>query len=148
MGKLLQTAEGADVAFKVQEETFRAHRVVLAARSPVFEAELYGPLREKSDGEAVIPVEDVHPDAFRALLHFIYTDSLPGDGEGCDAATLQHLLVAADRYGVDRLKHICEGKLRASADEKTVASMLAIAERHNCPRLRDACLAIQVSIAS
>ncbi|KAG2574898.1 hypothetical protein PVAP13_7KG393600 [Panicum virgatum] len=145
LGSLLATGMGADVTFDVGGRAFPAHRALLAARSPVFRAELFGHMMEKDARR--IRIAGVRPEIFELLLHFIYTDSLPGDGEGCDAATLQHLLVAADRYGVDRLKHICEGKLRASADEKTVASMLALAERHNCPRLRDVCLAIQMSIA-
>jgi speckle-type POZ protein len=138
LGSLLATGMGADVTFDVGGRAFPAHRVLLAARSPVFRAELFGHMMEKDARR--IRIAGVRPEIFELLLHFIYTDSLPGDGEGCDTATLQHLLVAADLYGIDRLKHICEGKLHASVDEKTVASMLALAERHNCPRLRDACL--------
>ena len=37
--------EGTDVAFRVSGEMFAAHRCVLAARSAVFKAELYGPMR-------------------------------------------------------------------------------------------------------
>jgi speckle-type POZ protein len=42
LGTLLDTADGTDVAFAVDGETFHAHRAVLAARSPVFRAELLG----------------------------------------------------------------------------------------------------------
>ncbi|RLM74719.1 hypothetical protein C2845_PM15G22640 [Panicum miliaceum] len=146
LGSLLATGMGADVTFDVGGRAFPAHRVLLAARSPVFRAELFGHMMEKDARR--IRIAGVRPEVFELLLHFIYTESLPGNGEGCDAATVRHLLVAEDRYGLDRLKHICEGKLLASVDEKTVASMQALAERHNCPRLRDACLAIQMSMAS
>ncbi|GJN39073.1 hypothetical protein PR202_gb28167 [Eleusine coracana subsp. coracana] len=47
----------------------RAHRCVLAARSPVFMAELLGDMRETAARE--VEVEDV----FRALVQFIYTDA-------------------------------------------------------------------------
>nr|CAB3482477.1 unnamed protein product [Digitaria exilis] len=43
---LLETEEGADVTFKVEGEVFAAHATVLAMRSPVFKAELYGPMKE------------------------------------------------------------------------------------------------------
>jgi speckle-type POZ protein len=53
---------------------------------------------------------------------------------------LQHLLVAADRYGLDRLKAICEGKLCLRIDVQTVATTLALAEQHNSVQLKHACL--------
>ena len=75
---------GADVAFTVQGEAFRAHRAVLAARPPVLKAELSGPpppaKEEEGAGEAVA-VDGVTPLVFRTLLHFIYTDALPGLGD-------------------------------------------------------------------
>uniref|UniRef100_A0A8R7PQF2 BTB domain-containing protein n=1 Tax=Triticum urartu TaxID=4572 RepID=A0A8R7PQF2_TRIUA len=42
LARLLRTKDGADVAFKVGDETFGAHSCMLAARSPVFKAELSG----------------------------------------------------------------------------------------------------------
>jgi speckle-type POZ protein len=38
--------DGADVAFHVTGEKFLAHRFVLAARSSVLKAELFGSLKE------------------------------------------------------------------------------------------------------
>ncbi|XP_025791693.1 PTI1-like tyrosine-protein kinase 1 [Panicum hallii] len=53
-------------------------------------------------------------DVFRALLHFVYTDTLRdchSVKQQKEAAMAQHLLVAADRYNLERLKLICEEKL-------------------------------------
>jgi speckle-type POZ protein len=47
---------------------------VLAARSSVFRAELFGPMKENSGGP--IEISDMESDVFKSLLHFIYTDSL------------------------------------------------------------------------
>jgi speckle-type POZ protein len=82
-GKLLETAEEADVTFDVQGELFPAHKLVLAARSPVFKAELYGPIGDKQR-QGTITVEDMQPAIFRALLRFIYTDSLPNSMDSLD----------------------------------------------------------------
>ena len=51
---------------------------------------------------------------------------------------MQHLLVAADRYGLDRLRLMCEGKLCRGIDARTVATTLALAEQHRCAHLKDA----------
>ena len=56
-----------------------------------------------------------------------------------DMAMAGHLLVAADRYAVERLKLICEDKLCNHIDSDTVATSLALAEQHSCPGLKEAC---------
>jgi hypothetical protein len=46
LGQLLDGADGSDVSFIVDGKKFAAHRAVLAARSPVFKAELFGAMAE------------------------------------------------------------------------------------------------------
>ncbi|KAF7036761.1 hypothetical protein CFC21_047310 [Triticum aestivum] len=65
LGKLLETKEGADVTFEVQGEKFPAHKLVLAVRSPVFKAMLYGPMMEKDSSRIVIA--NMQPDVFKFL---------------------------------------------------------------------------------
>uniref|UniRef100_A0A0A9GPJ7 BTB domain-containing protein n=1 Tax=Arundo donax TaxID=35708 RepID=A0A0A9GPJ7_ARUDO len=141
LGKLLESKEGADVTFEVNGEVFHAHRIVLAMRSPVFKAELYGPMTEKSTRN--ITVEDMHPAAFRTLLHFIYTDSLPAmddfDGDEYNEM-VKHLLVAADRYAMERMKKLCETILSKKLDVESVATTLAVADQHHCSKLKDVCI--------
>ncbi|XP_030451690.1 BTB/POZ and MATH domain-containing protein 2-like [Syzygium oleosum] len=144
-GKLLDSGKGADVSFEVDGEVFAAHKLVLAARSPVFRAQLYGPMKDQNT--KLIRVEDMEPSVFKALLHFIYFDSLPDLQEltGLDskwASTLmsQHLLAAADRYGLDRLRLLCEANLCQDVAINTVATTLALAEQHHCFQLKAVCL--------
>ncbi|CAL4916699.1 unnamed protein product [Urochloa decumbens] len=140
LGHLLLTEKGANVVFEVGGETFAAHRCVLAARSPVFSAELFGTMKE-SDTTGVIRIEDMEAQAFKALLHYMYTDSLPKTKKRKRRMSLsQHLLVASDRYNLERLKLICEKKLCRCIDVGTVASILALAEQHHCHGLKKACL--------
>ncbi|KAF7054305.1 hypothetical protein CFC21_062007 [Triticum aestivum] len=140
---MLTDGKGTDVTFDVGGRSFPAHRCLLAARSPVFNAELFGPMREKD--MKIIKINDMEPAIFELLIHFVYMDSLPNDGEDCSTAVTQHLLVAADRYGLARLKQMCDAKLRASLNTETVAATLALAEQHHCPLLREACEAFKSS---
>nr|CAB3490350.1 unnamed protein product [Digitaria exilis] len=148
---LLSSGEGADVAFEVGGETVPAHRTILAARSPVFKAELFGPARPS--GEVCVWVDGIEVDVFKAMLHFVYTDSLPEvveeDGAGSEAkkattmmteAMAQGLLAAADRYGLERLKLMCEDKLCDGIQTSSVGTLLALAEKHGCQGLKKACL--------
>jgi speckle-type POZ protein len=136
--------DGADVTFQVGGQTFLAHRSMLAARSSVFKAQLFGSMKERAG--YTIEISDIEADVFKSLLHFIYTDSLPEvTREGNDedptqeVVTASHLLVAADKYNVERLKLMCEDKLCNQIDSNMVATSLALAEQHSCDGLKDAC---------
>ncbi|KAM0846260.1 hypothetical protein ACQ4PT_055782 [Festuca glaucescens] len=137
--------EHTDVSFDVGGETFSAHRLVLAARSPVFKAELYGPMAEGK--MTSITIQDMEASTFRSMLHYLYHGSLPNNvgkteevSSALVAAEHQHLLIAADRYGIERLKKICENKLCAEGITiDSVVSMLEFAEDHVCPKLKATC---------
>ncbi|PVH36464.1 hypothetical protein PAHAL_6G077900 [Panicum hallii] len=134
--KLLKTGEGADMIFKVEDEYFFAHRVVLGARSPVFCAELCG---------TTIEVAGMQPSIFKALLRFIYTNSLPAmDDLGVNEIhnMARNLFLAADKYAMERLKVVCTGILCRSIDDATVDSALAlaIADQYDCGEFRDICI--------
>lgn len=83
----------------------------------------------------------------QAMLLYIYSDALPDIHEltgsvsmSTSTIVVQHLLAAADRFGLDRLKQICEAKLCEEVTADTVATTLALAEQHHCAQLKSACL--------
>ncbi|KAF0929762.1 hypothetical protein E2562_024450 [Oryza meyeriana var. granulata] len=139
LGDLLETEKGADVMSEVGGQTFAAHRCVLAARSPVFSAELYGLMKE-SDTTGVVRIEDMEAQVFKLLLRFMYIDSLPEmeEEEGV-MFMFQHLLVAADRYNLQRLKLICEDRLCNYICVSTLLNIMELADQHHCDGLKKAC---------
>ncbi|KAK2646889.1 hypothetical protein Ddye_022084 [Dipteronia dyeriana] len=144
-GKLLEGGIDTDVNFEVDEEKFAAHKLVLATRSPVFRAQLFGPLKDQNT--QCIKVEDMEAPVFKTLLHFIYWDALPDmeefmglSSKGASTLMAQHLLAAADRYALERLKLLCEAKLCEDVAINTVATTLALAEQHHCFQLKNVCL--------
>ncbi|CAN6373115.1 unnamed protein product [Urochloa humidicola] len=137
LGALLESEVGKDVTFDVGGEEFTAHRYVLAARSPVLMAELYGGMKENSMSS--FQIKDVEPRVFEALLHFIYTDTLQEIDEHNEVGMAQHLLAAADKYGLLRLKVMCEAMLVKRINTSVVATTLTLAEQHRCEGLKDEC---------
>lgn len=144
-GSLLNQAdESSDVSFSVGGETFPAHRAVLAARSPVFRAQLFGSMADAK--MSCITLHDIQPSTFKILLQFLYTDALPGEVEALDqtsSTTVQlflNLLAAADMCHLDRLKLLCARELWACLSAENVATILCCAETQGCQELKSRCL--------
>ncbi|KQJ87799.1 hypothetical protein BRADI_4g13588v3 [Brachypodium distachyon] len=147
-GDLLSAGKGVDLTFEVSGEMFGAHRCVLAARSSVFLAELFGPMKE--NGATRVRSHDMDLSVFKAMLPFIYTDSLLETSDDSGEATIemtQHLLVAADRYNLERLKLLCEENLCSRVSTSTAATMLALSREHGCHGLEAACFKFLSSVA-
>ncbi|KAJ4770477.1 BTB/POZ and MATH domain-containing protein 2 [Rhynchospora pubera] len=131
--------ERFDVTFQVEGERISAHRFLLAARSPVFEAELYGSMIEAKS--SCIMIKEMKAEVFKALLHFIYTDNSEGhELKDLSVELVQDLFVAADRYALEMLKVQCQQRLWVTLCLDTALSTLIFAERHSSPWLKEKCL--------
>jgi hypothetical protein len=64
-GMLLENEECSDVTFNVSGEKFHAHKLVLAARSPVFETEFFNGMDEDNH---VIVITDMEPKVFKVAF--------------------------------------------------------------------------------
>ena len=96
----------------------------------------------KKNGRSPIEISDIESGVFKSLLHFIYTDSLPvpeHDAHIDGVVMAGHLLVAADKYNIERLKLICEESLCNLIDTDIAATTLALAEQHGFHRIKEAC---------
>ncbi|CAI0452369.1 unnamed protein product, partial [Linum tenue] len=176
-GTLLETMEGSDVTFNVAGEKFEAHKLVLAARSPLFRSKFFDCAEDSEE----IVITDLEPDVFKvnpyvilllflhkklnacallynlilfiwiqAILHFIYRDTLTEDvgNTASSSSSLSSisesltakLLAAADRYGLDRLRLMCESHLCKDISVASVARILALADSHHATELKAVCL--------
>lgn len=69
-GQLLESGKRTDVNFEVEDEVFSAHKLVLAARSPVFRAQLFGPMKDQNTQR--IKVEDMKSPVFKVEYPFLF----------------------------------------------------------------------------
>lgn len=145
-GTLLDNMEGSDVIFVVGEEKFHAHKLVLAARSPFFRSKFFDHAEEEKQE---IIITDLEPQVFKAMLHFIYRDALTeevdmvtsGSANVSVSETLTgKLLAAADTYGMERLRLMCESHLCKDISVNIVASVLILADQHHATELKSVCL--------
>ncbi|PKA61319.1 BTB/POZ and MATH domain-containing protein 4 [Apostasia shenzhenica] len=145
-GMLLEKQEGSDVIFNVAGERFHAHKLVMAARSPVFKSMFFDGLKE---AQTEIVITDLEPKVFKAMLHFIYKDNLDEDAmcvaSGSPSTSISDtlaakLLAVADKYGLGRLRLMCESYMCKDISVDSVASILALADRYHALDLKAACL--------
>ncbi|KAJ1685054.1 hypothetical protein LUZ63_016444 [Rhynchospora breviuscula] len=74
---------------------------------------------------------------------YLKVPELDDDDKGNKDASIalaQHLMVAADRYGLERLKELCEMKIYQFIDENNVATTLTLAEQHTFSELKAVCM--------
>ena len=109
-----------------------AYRVILAARSPVFDAMFQHDMKEKRTNETEI--EDATPAAFKALLRFIYTGH-------CEVGMLaEELLVAANKYDIQDLKEICAKELHKKLTVDNAVHLLILSDLHQTNDLKRAAI--------
>jgi speckle-type POZ protein len=134
--QLLVTAQFSDVKFQVQDSEIWAHELVIAARSPI----LHQAVSSAPDKDHV-RIQEISFLAFQAMLHFIYADELPlimaGDAT---AAAARDLLVAADRFGLDRMKAMCENMLCENVTAENVVATLELANHRRFEGLKEFCI--------
>ncbi|XP_047078759.1 BTB/POZ and MATH domain-containing protein 1-like [Lolium rigidum] len=142
LGNLLEHGLEADLTVRIGWfKSFKVHGCVLAARSPVFRALLCGPMMESRQNS--IRLNDVDARVFEVLLYYMYNDCLPEFMEETteDAIDMtQHLLVAADRYAMERLKLMCQNKLSKALEAGSLGFTLNLAEEFHCQQLKNYCL--------
>ncbi|XP_049945338.1 ankyrin-1-like isoform X2 [Schistocerca serialis cubense] len=126
LAALLDGGDGSLVTLVVGETRVAAHRAVLAAASPVFEAMFAHDTLEASCGQ--VSVDDVEGPVLRLLVAYAYTLRAPQLPD-----TAPQLLSAADKYGLSGLKAACERQLISQLAVETAAATAVTAVRHSCP---------------
>ena len=134
---LLDTGVWSDCEFMVgiapNMQIFHCHKLILAMASPVFEAMFFGGLAET---RREIKIPDVQPEAFKALLSYIYTDKvqLSNFEMVCD------ICYAANKYMLPDLVEECTQYLWRDVNHKNACRALEFARLFEEPVLLEKAL--------
>ncbi|CAG2066375.1 unnamed protein product, partial [Timema podura] len=101
-------------------QIFEAHKLILAASSPVFGAMCFGLLAEKN----CINVPDLEPQIFNILLEYMYADSLKL--KSVDEAS--GVLYASKKYMMPHLSCLCREYITNNIRPSNVLSIFEFAE--------------------
>mmetsp|Transcript_20838 Transcript_20838/g.62085 ORF Transcript_20838/g.62085 Transcript_20838/m.62085 type:complete len:510 (-) Transcript_20838:210-1739(-) len=122
----------SDVTFIVEGKPVYAHKL-LCMRCSYFRAMFDGQMREAQ--QKSVTINNVSHRVFIALLEYLYTDEVE---ISLDIA--MDLFVAADQFGVERLKRLCEKKILISINIDSAATILQAANMHIAHGLRQSCM--------
>ncbi|MCO5606361.1 hypothetical protein L7F22_060549 [Adiantum nelumboides] len=142
------TPHDVEEIVREEQEVFREERTLPKwVQKSLQDSKLDAPLPRKT--RAGVIESDYNVFKRGAMLHFIYRDNLPDCIEvtnacpsSCKVDTMmaQHLLAAADRFCLDRLRLVCESRLCKEVSVESVATTLALAEQHHALQLKLVCL--------
>lgn len=121
----------SDMIVSVGNKIFNIHRLVLAARSPVFEVMFQNKMRENSENKLVI--EDSDEETFEVLLRYFYT----GETGPLNTDLALNLLVLADKYDVPELKAEIADYLKCEISIENALAILTEAYLHNATELEN-----------
>ncbi|GFT26457.1 speckle-type POZ protein-like [Trichonephila clavipes] len=127
-------AEGlfTDVKLCTYTRTFRAHKAILSARSPVFRAMFSTDMKEKT--ERIVNIKDLEDDIIYKMLRYMYSNAL----EGMHWEKVFKLYPAADKYQIMALRRKCSALLINSLCLNNVCDILGLADLHADEDLKSA----------
>ncbi|XP_033230655.1 speckle-type POZ protein-like isoform X2 [Belonocnema kinseyi] len=115
-----------DFTIICHDQEFLAHKVVLAARSPVFQSMFEHEMKESLENQ--VEITDFKPEIVEKMLRYIYTDNI----EDLNEADAQKLLAIANKYALKRLKIICMKEISKSVNNVSEAlEAFSIADQYN-----------------
>ncbi|CAK0793805.1 unnamed protein product [Prorocentrum cordatum] len=129
--------EGTDVevhgSLAPEDPPVRAHRLVLAARSPVFRCMLLSSSMLESQIHSKLNLEGADANIAHRFVRFLYINKLDPDTLHSEDA-LCHLLQLAHRYQVRTLLRQCIANITVTAE--TAVERLVMAEQLDIPELK------------
>lgn len=130
----LNNSTFSDIEIEVQGKKFNAHKIVLAARSPVFSRMFAHNMTETISGS--VKIEDLKPKTFYELLRFMYTNKF----DRMDRNLMRMIFIAADKYEIEELKLECGDILGKTITRKNFRSTLILADDYNAEGLKRMCI--------
>ncbi|CAG8711075.1 8786_t:CDS:2, partial [Ambispora leptoticha] len=103
--RLLERADNFDVNAEIGDESnkkiFKAHSVILRARSSYFDRALSGDWSNVENGTIKFKKNNISPDVFSVILNYLYGATIPLDQQS--APIILEILIAADEFNLDDL---------------------------------------------
>lgn len=120
-----------DCSFKFDGKEIKAHKLILACSSPVFEKMFYGDLASSE-----ITLGDIKLDEFSQMLEFIYTENI----NFLSIINAWSMFYIAKKYLLDDLAEVCLSYISENLTVSTLVLSYEYSELYNLEQIKDQCL--------
>jgi hypothetical protein len=131
---LLSSGDFSDISFDVQGTLVRAHKFVLAARCPYYNA-LWRQGWQESAQSVLHLGEELSVASFKHFLKYIYADVFDVDGD-----SVVDVLRLSQKIQMSSLKNLCERFAAGSVDVENVCGLYQLAAELNSVAIKNSCL--------
>jgi len=132
LARVMEDEATSDLTICCKDKEIRVHKLILMARSPVFQAMLGSDMVEKSQG--MIKIEDADMEVVRQMVRYMYTAKVEHD-----FSRIKELLVLANKYQVLELVNFCSSRIFESLSEDNALEIGMFGEMHNSEVLINRC---------
>ncbi|XP_071966040.1 kelch-like protein 20 [Antedon mediterranea] len=129
IGTLRSHKNLCDVTLVVKGKMIHAHKLILAASSPYFNAMFTSELKECR--EKVIEIKDLEADAVDSIVDFMYTTKI-----NVTESNVQNILIGASLLQLENLLEICCTFLQDQLHPTNSIGIHNFARRHGCSKLQ------------
>jgi len=125
--ELFESSRLSDVTLCVNDRQFSAHKVILAAHSPVFAAMF----EDERNNNNRVEITGMDNEVLQEMLKFIYT----GELSNLEKMAF-NLIKAAVKYQLKTLEVVCEEWILSELSLTTAAEFLILADKYNAAQLK------------
>ena len=125
LSKLRKSDIFCDITIIIANNKYRAHKIILTAASPYFEAMFLSGMAESHQDSVVL--QNIDTAAFESILNMIYEGQI-----FISVTTVQSILFAASIFQIDHLKMACSDFLIKELTPLNCLGIMMFAEAHGC----------------
>lgn len=131
---LVNSDHYCDVVFQLDDSTqVFGHKLILS-RCAFFKAMFENDvMKESTTDSGTVLIREIGSEIFILLMTYLYTDGLD---ESLSFQKAMDVFIAADRFGIDRLKRICEQAILLDICAENACEIFHAADLHNATILR------------
>ncbi|XP_014233149.1 TD and POZ domain-containing protein 4-like [Trichogramma pretiosum] len=127
---LYNNSDFSDVQLSVGNQSFHAHKAILANCSQVFATMFNIDMKESKDN--IVKINDLNAETVQSMLQFVYTRKV----EQLNENIVINLLMASDKYQMEDLKIFCENYLYRSINCNNCIRIIELADLYKMDLLK------------
>ncbi|CRL05561.1 CLUMA_CG018061, isoform A [Clunio marinus] len=130
LNEIWTTGRYSDITLITDTKKFKAHKVILAANSPVFDTIFNNHMKDRSSDEVYL--KNIKESVVKTFLDFLYTGKIEENGD----QNLGELFSIASKFKVAKLTSIVEKLITINLNDENALEFLKLGCLFNCDKMK------------